>query len=57
MKYHFTIEEVRRASEVCEGCEHHKALWENARIFYCLKHKTDSIVYLVDKCDKLNELK
>lgn len=57
MKYHFTIEEVKRGGEICKGCEHHKALWENATIFYCLKHKTDSLDRLVYECDKLKELK
>lgn len=57
MKVQFTIDEVKKANEVCLECEDHICNWASINLLYCLKHKTDSIVFLVDKCDKLNELK
>ena len=57
MKVHFTTEEINEANNVCLECEDHICNWKAINVIYCLKHKTDSLVFLVDKCDKLNELK
>lgn len=57
MKTNFTLKEVARRNEVCLECEKNIVNAVNGFSFYCMEHKTDSIVFLVDKCKKLEELK
>lgn len=57
MKTNFTLKEVARRNEVCLECEKNMVNAVNGFSFYCMEHKTDSIVFLVDKCKKLEELK
>lgn len=57
MKVHFTMKEVAFRNQTCLDCKDHITLWANGVSCYCLKYKTDSIVFLADKCEKLEEIK
>ena len=46
MRYHYTTEEINEAQKICDQCKY-------AKYNYCSKHKTDSIVFKVDRCEKL----
>ena len=57
MKTHFTIEEIKKVNEICLECDDHICNWASLRLIYFLKYKTDSPVFLVDKCEKLKEIR
>lgn len=57
MKVHFSLKEVAKRNEICLECDDHIIQWIGGPTFYCAKYKTDSIVFLADKCEKLEEIK
>lgn len=51
MKYHLCdAEQVKRLRNVCRKCVNKIDV---VKTIYCSKFRTDSLVFLCDKCDKL----
>lgn len=57
MREHLTIAEISAIHEICLDCEDHICHWASLNIIYCLKHKTDVPMFLLDKCDKLEQFR
>lgn len=57
MRAQFSIKEIAEIHEICLECEDHICNWASLNLVYCLTHKTDVPVFLVEKCDKLKEFR
>lgn len=57
MRTNFSIKEISQIHEICFECADHICNWGSLDLIYCLKHRTDSPVFLVDKCSKLEQFR